>query len=53
MAIRIHFWMNVPGAEPGEIVEKEYRHTVAVPGAAGPAVPDNQAATGTGGGTSP
>ena len=39
MAIRIRFWLNVPGVNPGETVEKEFRHTIAVRGAAGPAVP--------------
>ena len=42
MAIRIHFWLNVPGPNPGETVEKEFRHTVAVRSAAGPAVPDTE-----------
>jgi len=40
MAIRVHFWLNVPGPNPGETVEKEFRHTIAVRSAAGPAVPD-------------
>jgi hypothetical protein len=40
MAIRVHFWLNVPGANSGETVEKEFRHTIAVRSAAGPAVPD-------------
>ena len=44
MAIRVRFWLNVPGPEPGETVEKEYRHTIAVRAAPGPAVPDADAA---------
>jgi prepilin-type N-terminal cleavage/methylation domain-containing protein len=40
MAIRVHFWLNVPGPSPGEMIEKEFRHTIAVRSAAGPAVPD-------------
>jgi hypothetical protein len=44
LAIRVHFWMNVPGPDRGVTVEKEFRHTIAVRGAPGPAVPDNQAA---------
>jgi prepilin-type N-terminal cleavage/methylation domain-containing protein len=40
MAIRVHFWLNVPGPNPGETIEKEFRHTIAVRSAAGPAVPD-------------
>ena len=40
MAIRVRFWLRVPGPEPGETVEKEFRHTIAVRGAPGPAVPE-------------
>ena len=29
MAIRVRFWLKVPGANPGETVEKEFRHTIA------------------------
>jgi hypothetical protein len=42
MAIRIRFWLNVPGLSPGETVEKEFRHTIAVRSAAGPAVPETE-----------
>jgi prepilin-type N-terminal cleavage/methylation domain-containing protein len=44
-AIRVRFWLNVPGVERGTTVEKEFRHTISVRSAPGPAVPDNQAAT--------
>jgi hypothetical protein len=37
MAIRIRFWLNVPGPEPGEQIEKEFRHTIAIRSAPGPA----------------
>jgi Tfp pilus assembly protein PilV len=37
VAIRVRFWINVPGPEPGEMVEKEFRHTIAVRSAPGPA----------------
>jgi hypothetical protein len=40
MAIRVHFWLKVPGDNPGETVEKEYRHTIAIRSAPGPATPD-------------
>ena len=30
MAIRVSFWLNVPGPEPGETIEKEFRHTIAI-----------------------
>jgi prepilin-type N-terminal cleavage/methylation domain-containing protein len=36
MAIRVHFWLRVPGPE-GDTIEKEIRHTIAVRGAPGPA----------------
>lgn len=52
-AIRVRFWLNVPGVERGETVEKEFRHTIAVRSAPGPAVPDNQAATESTTGTMP
>jgi hypothetical protein len=42
MAIRIRFWLRVPGTEPGETVEKEFRHTIAIRGAPGPAVPETE-----------
>jgi hypothetical protein len=45
MAIRVRFWLRVPGTEPGEMVDKEFRHTIAVRAAAGPAVPDTAATT--------
>jgi hypothetical protein len=37
MAIRIRFWLNVPGPERGETVEKEFRHTISIRSAPGPA----------------
>ena len=40
MAIRVHFWLKAPGDNPGETVEKEYRHTIAIRAAAGPATAD-------------
>ena len=40
MAIRIRFTLKLPGENPGETVEKEFRHTIAVRAAAGPATPD-------------
>jgi type II secretory pathway pseudopilin PulG len=40
MAIRVHFWLRLPGDNPGETVEKEYRHTIAIRAAAGPATAD-------------
>jgi hypothetical protein len=46
MAIRVRFWLRVPGTEPGETVEKEFRHTIAVRAAAGPAVPETTTPTG-------
>jgi len=45
MAIRVRFWLRVPGSEPGEMVDREFRHTIAVRAAPGPAVPDAAAAT--------
>jgi hypothetical protein len=42
MAIRVKFWLRVPGPEFGEMIEKEYRHTIAVRGAPGPAVPETE-----------
>jgi prepilin-type N-terminal cleavage/methylation domain-containing protein len=43
-AIRIRFWIKVPGPEIGEFVDKEFRHTIAVRSAPGPAVPETPAA---------
>lgn len=40
MAIRVRLWLKVPGGEPGEVVEKEFRHTIVLPGAPGPATPE-------------
>ena len=40
MAIRVRFWLRLPGEDPGQTIEKEFRHTIAVRAAAGPAVPD-------------
>jgi prepilin-type N-terminal cleavage/methylation domain-containing protein len=40
MAIRVHFWLKLPGLNPGETIEKEFRHTVMIRSAAGPAVPE-------------
>lgn len=40
MAIRIRVWLKLAGPEPGETVEKEFRHTIAVRGGPGPAVPE-------------
>jgi hypothetical protein len=48
-AIRIRFWMNVPGENINETVEKEFRHTVALLTAAGPATTDADAAATNGG----
>jgi hypothetical protein len=39
MAIRVRFWMQAPGPE-GDTIEKEFRHTIAVRGAPGPATND-------------
>jgi hypothetical protein len=44
MAIRVHFWLRLPGMNPGETIEKEYRHTIAIRAAAGPATADTTAA---------
>ncbi len=44
MAIRVRFTLNLPGANPGETVQKEFWHTIAVRSAPGPAVPDSMAA---------
>jgi len=38
MAIRVRVWLKLPGPEPGETIEKEFRHTIAIRGAPGPAV---------------
>jgi type II secretory pathway pseudopilin PulG len=43
MAIRVHFWLRLPGPNPGETIEKEYRHTIAIRAAAGPATADTTA----------
>jgi hypothetical protein len=39
MAIRVHFWLKLPGEDPGQTVEKEFRHTIAIRSAPGPMVP--------------
>jgi type II secretory pathway pseudopilin PulG len=39
MAIRVHFWLKLPGEEPGHTVEKEFRHTIAIRSAPGPMTP--------------
>lgn len=39
MAIRVHFWLKLPGEEPGQTVEKEFRHTIAIRSAPGPMTP--------------
>lgn len=39
MAIRVTFALRLPGEQPGETIEKEFRHTIAIRTAAGPAVP--------------
>lgn len=39
-AIRVHFWLKLPGEDPGETVEKEFRHTIAIRAAPGPATAD-------------
>jgi prepilin-type N-terminal cleavage/methylation domain-containing protein len=44
MAIRVRFWLKVPGSSPGEVVEKEFRHTIVLPAAPGPAAPDTTTA---------
>jgi prepilin-type N-terminal cleavage/methylation domain-containing protein len=44
MAIRVRFWLRVPGPERGETIEKEYRHTIAIRSGPGPATPDADAA---------
>jgi prepilin-type N-terminal cleavage/methylation domain-containing protein len=41
MAIRVRFTLNVPGPNPGEMVEKEFWHTINIRSAPGPAVPDS------------
>jgi hypothetical protein len=46
MAIRIRFWLRLPGEDPGQTIEKEFRHTIAIRAAAGPAAADSTAATG-------
>ena len=43
MAIRVRFWLRLPGVNPGETVEKEFRHTIAIRAAAGPATADTTA----------
>lgn len=43
-AIRIRFTLSLPGPNPGEMVDKEFFHTIAVRSAPGPAVPDAAAA---------
>jgi hypothetical protein len=43
MAIRVRFWLRLPGVNPGETVEKEFRHTIAIRAAAGPATADTAA----------
>jgi prepilin-type N-terminal cleavage/methylation domain-containing protein len=45
MAIRVRFWLRLPGEDPGQTIEKEFRHTIAVRAAAGPAVPDTATTT--------
>ena len=45
MAIRVHFWLKLPGENPGETIEKEFRHTIAIRAAAGPATADSAATT--------
>jgi hypothetical protein len=40
MAIRVHFWLKLPGQNPGETVEKEFRHTISIRAAPGPATAD-------------
>ena len=44
MAIRIRFWLRVPGPERGETIEKEFRHKIAIRSGPGPATPDADAA---------
>jgi prepilin-type N-terminal cleavage/methylation domain-containing protein len=44
MAIQIRFWLRVPGPERGVMIEKEFRHTVAIRSGPGPAIPDADAA---------
>jgi type II secretory pathway pseudopilin PulG len=39
MAIRVHFWLKLPGEEPGQTVDKEFRHTIAIRSAPGPMTP--------------
>jgi type II secretory pathway pseudopilin PulG len=46
MAIRVHFWLKLPGEDPGQTVEKEFRHTIAIRAAAGPAVADTTTTSG-------
>jgi prepilin-type N-terminal cleavage/methylation domain-containing protein len=47
MAIRVRFWLRVPGPERGQTIEKEYRHTIAIRTGPGPATPDADAAAAT------
>ena len=42
MAIRVHFWLKLPGENPGQTVEKEFRHTIAIRAAPGPAAATTQ-----------
>ena len=44
MAIRVRFTLNLPGEHPGETIQKEFWHTIAVRSAPGPAIPDAMAA---------
>jgi hypothetical protein len=40
MAIRVRFTLRLPGPLPGEMIDKEVRHTIAIRGAPGPATND-------------
>lgn len=40
MAIRVRVWLKLAGPEAGETIEKEFRHTIAVRGGPGPALPE-------------
>ena len=54
MAIRVHFWLSAPGENPGEMVQKEFRHTIAIRSAPGLATPSTSSGTnGSTTGTSP
>ena len=52
LAIRVRFWLLVAGPNPGETIEKEVRHTIAVPAGPGPTTSDADATAAAQGATS-